>query len=72
MDGFTTKIGAKSLFALTALALAGCAAGGGKGLRLASNASYCPSSTVMVCTGLYEPERELAPSCACADLRGAR
>ena len=30
-------------------------------------ADYCPSSTVLVCTGLYEPERELAPSCACTD-----
>lgn len=72
MDRFTTRTGVKSLVALAALALAGCAADGGKGLRMASSANYCPSSTVMVCTGLYEPERELAPSCACADLRGAR
>lgn len=57
------------LIASLALALTGCAAGGSKGPRLANAGGYCPASTVMVCTGLYEPERELAPSCACADLR---
>jgi len=53
------------------LALTGCAAGGGSSPRIAS-AAYCPSGTVLVCTGLYEPERELAPSCACADLYSRR
>ena len=52
--------------------LAGCATGGGKGLRMASQSQFCPSGTVMVCSGLYEPERELAPSCGCATVLGSR
>lgn len=52
--------------------LAGCATGGGKGLRMATHTQYCPSGTIMVCSGLYEPERELAPSCACANVMGSR
>ena len=55
-----------------AIALSGCAAGTAKPFRLASNTSYCPTGTIMVCSGLYEPERELAPSCACADLMSGR
>lgn len=54
-----------------AIALTGCATGGSKPMRMAT-ANYCPAGTVLVCTGLYEPERELAPSCACADLVGMR
>lgn len=52
--------------------LAGCATSGAASLKWASNQQYCPAGTVLICTGLYEPERELAPSCGCADLVGRR
>ena len=61
----------KTLLCCLAIALSGCA-GAGKPFRMASTTSYCPTGTVMVCSGLYEPERELAPSCGCADLMGGR
>ena len=57
--------------ALLALFLTGCV-GGGKPLRIASNTQFCPTGTIMVCSGLYEPERELAPSCGCASMMGSR
>ena len=60
-----------TVLVILAVALAGCAAGGTKSMRMASG-SYCPAGTVMVCSGLYEPERELAPSCGCAELIGGR
>ena len=53
-----------------ALVVAGCASGPTPE-RVASG-PLCPAGTVLVCTGLYEPERELAPSCACADLTSSR
>lgn len=53
-------------------AMAGCTASTGSSLNLAGNPRYCPTGTVLVCTSLYEPERELAPSCGCADLMGRR
>jgi len=65
------KSARKFLLAGLAVALTGCAASGVKSARLAG-AAYCPAGTVKVCTGLYEPERELAPSCACADLVSSR
>ena len=52
--------------------LVACATNGGGELRMATNKEYCPVGTVMVCSGLYEPERELAPSCGCASLMGRR
>ena len=61
----------KTLLVVLTIALSGCAAGGAKSLRMASG-GYCPAGTVLVCSGLYEPERELAPSCACAELIGGR
>lgn len=66
MDARTT------LVLCVAIGLSGCAAGGAKSFRMASNTNYCPTGTVMVCSGLYEPERELAPSCGCADLMSRR
>ena len=59
------------LLLVAASTLIGCANGGGE-LRMASNKQYCPVGTVMVCSGLYEPERELAPSCGCASPMGRR
>ena len=59
-----------TVLVILALALAGCATSG-KPLRMASG-GYCPVGTVMVCSGLYEPERELAPSCGCAALISGR
>lgn len=60
---------ARQLIAVTglAIALSGCAARG-DAPRMAS-ANSCPSGTMMVCSGLYEAERELAPSCACTEFR---
>ena len=52
------------------LVVTGCASGL-KPERVASG-SMCPAGTVLVCTGLYEYHRELAPSCACADLTSSR
>ena len=60
----------KALIFSLAIAVSGCAAEGSKPLRMATSSSYCPTGSVLVCTGLYEPERELAPSCACADFGG--
>lgn len=65
------KSARKFVLAGLTIALAGCAGGGLNSPRLAG-AAYCPAGTVKVCTGLYEPERELAPSCACADLVSSR
>lgn len=60
------------LFGAMLITMAGCATSGSLTPKLASGHQYCPAGTVLICTGLYEPERELAPSCGCADLVGRR
>jgi hypothetical protein len=55
------------------IALGGCAGSGSKPVSLAKNANYCPAGTVLVCTSLFEPGKELRPDrCACAELFGQR
>ena len=61
----------KTLLLALAILLSGCAADGSK-LRAASNTQHCPTGAVLVCTGMYDPRDELAPSCACADLFDGR
>ena len=51
--------------------LAGCVSSGSTSPRQA-RANYCPAGTVMVCSGLYEAERELAPACGCAEVISGR